>query len=294
MSLFAGGKASLVVATDPRTVLPGLRRPASLEGVVVAGEPVLSPEETARRVKRAVVRVGAAFGREAAFADAGRRFGLDRWAFYFGARAGVLGPVDADVVVAVCGFFAPALVRPAWDSALSAASPGELVAVDVGLCVAWARRHLASLPGIDRLAELAGRVVDAAEVSGRPLFAAWRALPDPAADPAARAGLALLRLREHRGSGHLLAVAAEGLTPLEAILAGPGLRRPPPMAGSRRIRPLATQRSCWPPSGAPASWPACPMRAWMLASAGNWWILPRRPANSRTESIPEYRAHLQR
>ena len=189
---------------------------------MVAGEPALSPGETARRVKPAVVHAGAAFGHEAAFADAGRRFGLDRWAFYFGARAGVLGPVDADVVVAACGFFPPALVRPAWDSALSAASPGELVAADVGLCVAWARRHLASLPGIDRLAELAGRVVVAAEASGRPLFAAWRALPDPAADPAARAGLALLRLREHRGSGHLLAVAAEGLTPLEAILAGPG------------------------------------------------------------------------
>ncbi len=285
MSLSCGREGHPGRCDGSGNVLPRLRRPASLESVVVAGEPVLSPEETARQVKRAVVHVGAAFGREAAFADAGQRFGLDRRAFYFGARAGVLGPVDADVVVAVCGFFAPALVRRAWDSALSAASPGELVAVDVGLCVAWARRHLASLSGIDRLAELAGRVVDAAEVSGRPLFAAWRALPDPAADPAARAGLALLRLREHRGSGHLLAVAAEGLTPLEAILAGPGLRRPPPMAGSRRIRPPATQRSCWPPSGAPASWLACPMRAWMLASAGNWWILPGRPANSRTESI---------
>src|SRR6266481_200351 len=48
------------------------------------------------------------------------------------------------------------------------------------------------------------------------------AMPHPAGDPAARAGLALLRLREHRGGGHLLAVTAEGLTPLEAILAGPG------------------------------------------------------------------------
>ncbi|MGH3067567.1 MAG: hypothetical protein ACRDMI_03160 [Streptosporangiaceae bacterium] len=35
-------------------------------------------------------------------------------------------------------------------------------------------------------------------------------------------GLALLRLREHRGGGHLLTVSAEGLTPLPAILAGSG------------------------------------------------------------------------
>jgi hypothetical protein len=239
-------------------VLPGSRRPVSLVGVAVAAEPVLTPGETARRVKQAVIHVGAAFGHEAAFADAGQRFGLDWWAFYFGARAGVLGPVDADVVVAACGFFAPALVGPAWDSALSAASPGELVAADVGLCVAWARRRLASLPGIDRLAELAGRVVDAADASERPLFAAWRALPDPAADPAARAGLALLRLREHRGSGHLLAVAAEGLTPLEAILAGPGpakaaangWRPPYPPAGDA-ARLLAAERRTGELAGVP-------------------------------------------
>jgi Helix-turn-helix family len=190
--------------------------------MVSANEPALTPEETARRVKTAIIGVGAAFGHEAAFRDAGRRRGLDRWAFYFGARAGVLGPVDAEVVTAVCGFFPPSLVGPAWQSALAAASPSELVAEDVRLCMAWARRHLAHLPGISRLASLASRVVGAADASGRALFAAWRALPDPAEDPPARAGLALLRLREHRGGGHLLAVAAQGLTPLEAILAGPG------------------------------------------------------------------------
>jgi hypothetical protein len=190
--------------------------------MAVAGEPSLTPGETARRVKAAVIRVGAAFGHESAFTDAGQRLGLDRWAFYFGARAGVLGPVDADVVAAVCGFFAPGLVRPAWESALATATPSDLVAEDTRLCVAWARRHLTDLPGVERLADLAGRVVDAADASGRALFAAWRALPNPAADPAGRAGLALLRLREHRGGGHLLAVAAEGLTPLAAILAGPG------------------------------------------------------------------------
>jgi hypothetical protein len=185
-------------------------------------EPALTPAETARLASRAVIDVGAAFGHEASFAQTGRRLGLGPWAFYFGARAGVLGPVDADVVTAVCGFFAPGFVRPAWQAALAAAQPAALVSDDVRLCVTWARRHLAGLPGIERLADLAGRVVDAADATSRGLFAAWRAWPDPAGDPAARAGLALLRLREHRGGGHLLAVSAEGLTPLEAILAGPG------------------------------------------------------------------------
>jgi helix-turn-helix protein len=193
------------------------------QSMVVADEPALTPDETARRVKAAVIHVGAAFGHEAAFSDAGRRLGLDQWAFYFGARAGVLGPVDAEVVTAVCGFFSPSLVRPAWESALAAASPAELVAEDVRLCIAWARRHLGLLPRVDRLANLVSRVVAAADASARPLFAAWRALPDPAEGlPAAQVGLGLLRLREQRGAGHLLAVAAHGLTPLEAIVAGAG------------------------------------------------------------------------
>jgi len=191
-------------------------------GMAAARGHSLTPAETARLVKGAVVHAGAAFGQQPAFAEAGQRLGLDRWAFYFGARAGVLGRVGAEVVTAVCGFFAPDLVRPAWDSALAAASPDDLVAEDVGLCIAYARRQLARLPGIERLAALTERVVEAADASGRPLFAAWRALPCPAEDPAARAGIALLQLREHRGGGHLIAVAAEGLTPLTAILAGPG------------------------------------------------------------------------
>jgi hypothetical protein len=187
-----------------------------------AHRPGLSAGETARRVKTAVIHVGAAFGDDASFAEAGRRLGLGRWELYFGARAGVLGTVDADVVTAACGFFAAGLVRPAWDAALAAASPDDLVREDVTLCIAWARRHLAGLPGLERLADLATQVVDGADATGRVLFAAWRALPDPADDPPARAALALLRLREHRGAGHLLAVAAEGLTPLSAILAGQG------------------------------------------------------------------------
>ena len=191
-------------------------------GMATGSEPALTPAETARRAGQAVGQVGAAFGHEVSFTETGRRLGLGRRAFYFGARAGVLGPVDADVVTAVCGFFAPGLVRPAWEAALAAAAPAALVSEDVRLCITWARRHLAGLPGIERLADLAGRVVDAADATSRGLFAAWRAWPDPAGDPAARTGLALLRLREHRGGGHLLAVSAEGLTPLAAILAGPG------------------------------------------------------------------------
>jgi hypothetical protein len=71
-------------------------------------------------------------------------------------------------------------VRPAWQAALAAAAPATLVSEDVRLCVSWARRQLAGLQGIERLADLAGRVVDAADASSRGLFAAWRTWPDAA------------------------------------------------------------------------------------------------------------------
>jgi hypothetical protein len=185
----------------------------------------VTPEETARAVKPAVVGLGAAFGHEPSFAERGERLGLDRWAFYFGGRAGVLGPVGFEVVVAACGFFAPDRVRPAWSAVLDGGHLDEVVRTDVELCVAWAREHFGTGADVARAAALTGRVVGAADAAGRVLFAAWRALPNPADDPATVLGLNLLRLREHRGSSHLIAVEAEGLTPLEAILAGPGERK---------------------------------------------------------------------
>jgi hypothetical protein len=169
-----------------------------------------------------VIQVGAAFGHEASFVEAGRRRGLGRWGFYFGARAGVLGTVDADVVTAACGFFAAGLVRPAWDAPLAAASPDDLVREDVTLCIAWARRHLAGLPGLERLADLATQVVDGADATGRVLFAAWRALPDPrrrsgrSRRPGAAAAAGAPRSRAPAGR------RGRRLTPLGAILAGQG------------------------------------------------------------------------
>jgi hypothetical protein len=63
--------------------------------------------------------------------------------------------------------------------------------------------------------------VISAETAGMPLFAAWRAMPLPDDSPGARAAVLAHLLREHRGQAHLLAIRASGLTPLEAIIAGP-------------------------------------------------------------------------
>ena len=72
---------------------------------------------------------------------------------------------------------------------------------------------------MQRLVALVEQVVDAVEGAGLPLFVGWRLMPRPS-DAPGRLGLLLNVLREHRGSVHAAAVAAVGLGPLEAIVAG--------------------------------------------------------------------------
>ncbi|MFC4128370.1 SCO6745 family protein [Nocardia rhizosphaerae] len=171
---------------------------------------------TATAVKQQVLELGGAFmiSREARqFGDATGVPGFHGG--YTRGRGGVLGEVDADVVTAAFGFFEPGCVRTAWESVpLSAA---EAAAGYLEACHAFGRRKLTGFADADRLAALLRRVVAAAPAAGLPLFAGWRAMPVPADGPAAVAQLTHV-LRELRGGLHLLAVLANGLTPLQAIL----------------------------------------------------------------------------
>jgi hypothetical protein len=74
---------------------------------------------------------------------------------------------------------------------------------------------------MDRLAELAEKVISSVDSSGLSLFAGWRAEPLPS-DTAARAYQCLHLLRELRGCVHIVAVVHAGLNGLQAVLAGPG------------------------------------------------------------------------
>ncbi|GAA3472981.1 SCO6745 family protein [Nonomuraea roseola] len=183
----------------------------------------MTPDDVVRHTEHVVTGVGAAFGSDPLYRARGESLSLSRWPFYFGGRAGVLGEVHADVAAAACGFFAPDLVREAWSTARAATSLATIVHADVEECLRWARRVYGHLMGLERLAYLAEQVVEAADPAGRPLFAAWRSHPAPAHEAVDRVALALLRLREHRGGSHLIAVLAGALTPLTAILAGPGI-----------------------------------------------------------------------
>lgn len=182
----------------------------------------MNSHDTAVAVKAAVIKAGGAFMIDRETSVAGKALGLRTLGFYFGGRGGALGVVDADVVAAAMTFFPPDHVRELWNQAAAVLPPTEVAVHYAGACHTWGRANLGApdLTPLERLCTLAERVIAAADPAGRPLFAAWRAMPMPD-DPPARAAHLLHLLREHRGGSHALAVLASELSPLQAIVAGP-------------------------------------------------------------------------
>jgi hypothetical protein len=174
----------------------------------------------ARQVAPAIGRLGGAWMVSNNAKDAARQLGVKGWPAYIKGRGSVLGDVDADVVDACFGFFDSSLIEAGW-SAPCEKSIDEIEGVYAHACREWSRERFSDLPGLARLTELLGAVSDGARVSGLPLFAGWRAVPR-ATDLPGMLGQRLHELREYRGGSHLVAVLASGLTPLEAIAAGPG------------------------------------------------------------------------
>lgn len=141
---------------------------------------------------------------------------------YYGlGRGGVLGDVDADVVIAAFGFFAPAIVRGVWDAGIGIEGPRNSSRRYGLACAAFGRAHLGAWAGASRFAELADKLIAAVPLPGMSLFAGWKH-EIPPTDAVERAYFLAHVLREWRGSAHVLAVAATGLTPLESILASGG------------------------------------------------------------------------
>jgi hypothetical protein len=150
-----------------------------------------------------------------------RLMGLSGWAYHVAARAGALGDVRPDTVTAALGLIAPEAVTDGWDGAARIVAPAEVATRHLHELCRWGAERLDRHAATVRLVELAHRVVYAADPAGLPLFAAWRAMPAPERGVGARAAVLLHLLREHRAGAHLVAVRASGLSPLEAIIAGP-------------------------------------------------------------------------
>jgi hypothetical protein len=143
------------------------------------------------------------------------------FAGYFAGRGGVLGDADASTVSAVFAVFEPNAVRMFWDQGrpVRGAAGGAQLYWDQA--AEFARKYLAGADGLDRIAALGEKIIEAAPDAGLPLFAGWRRMP-LAADAPARALQVMFVLRELRAGVHFGALTLSGLTPVEAHMLNKG------------------------------------------------------------------------
>lgn len=135
-------------------------------------------------------------------------------------RLGVLGDCPVDNVVAAAFFWEPETMRQMVRDGRAVMSPSDGAAIYAEICQVWGEEHLAEFDGVERLGELSERVVDAASPLGAPVFVGWRDQPRPRSGPG-RTFQLCQALRELRFGRHTVAVQAEQMSPLEAILSGP-------------------------------------------------------------------------
>lgn len=176
----------------------------------------MDPLAAATSSAAAVGTIGSHFMLDGATYVKGASLGFGGLDFYITGRAGVLGPVDADVVVAALAFFEPGNVRTLWEQGQGVMPPVDAAREFAACCEAWAEEHVPDDLDAARLADLAGKAATGARPACAPVFAGWRAVPVPES-PKAAAVHQMNVLRELRNGLHSAAVVSVGLSPLQAL-----------------------------------------------------------------------------
>jgi helix-turn-helix protein len=151
----------------------------------------------------------------AAFEEAGLR---GFWRGYFAGRAAPLGPVGPGPVYAAFYGFAPEMITRALPDVWQRATPAQALAARArGARTALTELLAGVAPQtVAAAAELARAAAEEVDLGGRVLAAANADLPWPD-DPLDALWQAATVLREHRGDGHIIALAAaevDGVTAL--------------------------------------------------------------------------------
>jgi hypothetical protein len=118
-------------------------------------------------------------------------------------------------VASAFGYFEPGLVKAMWDSGRERIAPRDAGRLHLRCAHDFGRAHFAAVPELVDFCAAAESVIASVDPAGLALFAGYSAEPLPA-DPPARAMQLVVTLRELRGSAHLLAVVASGLSPRKA------------------------------------------------------------------------------
>ncbi|MDG4807404.1 hypothetical protein O7634_11655 [Micromonospora sp. WMMD1120] len=140
------------------------------------------------------------------------------WRGYFAGRSAPLGATEAAPVIAAFFNFAPPMVTRALPAVWRLATPQETLRARLTGAVQALAELTYELPEshLAEAADLLERAASAAQTAGRVLGAANAALP-LGEYPLARLWQAATTLREHRGDGHVAALVAAGLDPVETL-----------------------------------------------------------------------------
>lgn len=145
----------------------------------------------------------------------GTELGLKGPQFYFIGRGGLLGNCDSTVVTAAFGYFNPEVIQRAWDSARAVVDPITAGLAHLECSAVTGREKLSAVEGLEPFLAAAEKVNTAANPEALALYAAFKNAP-LVDDLPGRAMQLVSILREFRGSAHLVAVRAMGLTGKQA------------------------------------------------------------------------------
>lgn len=156
--------------------------------------------------------IGASFYFAPSTVAAGKERGLDGFRWYFLGRGGVLGDAEAPVVASAFGYFNPGLVTKMWESGREKIAPRDAGRGYLRCAHDFGRARFDGVEGLDKFCAAAEEINRGIDPAGLALYAGAAAEPLPD-DAPARAMHWCVVLREARGSTHLLAIRAAGLTP---------------------------------------------------------------------------------
>ena len=145
----------------------------------------------------------------------GTELGLKGPQFYFIGRGGLLGNCDSSVVAAAFGYFNPEVIKRAWDSSRQVVDPLVAGRAHLECSAVTGREKLSNVANLDSFIAAADKVNSAANPEALALYAAFKSEP-LVSDASGRAMQLVSVLREFRGSAHLVAVRAMGLTGKQA------------------------------------------------------------------------------
>ena len=177
----------------------------------------MTPRETLIAIAGPTGDIGASFYFHPATAAAGKELGLGGFVFYVLGRGGALGDVPAAVVSSAFGYFNPATIGPTWEKYRERVSPPVAAQAFWDECGARGDEFFVDIDPtvLSAYIEAADTVIDHADLAALPLFAGTAQLTC-SESLAGRAMQKAAVLRELRGSVHLCAVIASGLSDAQA------------------------------------------------------------------------------